>query len=149
MTRLWRITVGAGACIAALIALGYASNWISAGACEQRIARSLAAGQPARDVFVVPGPEYAGAAAILEKAGFRTTPCGPRFDERYCSPAAGVSRAKSVAPYVVSVKWVFVPGPRVGYDGTMRYFGGSSFTVPFFCLFGLVFELPWGRGWVS
>lgn len=140
MMRLsWRITVRAIGCIAALITLGYASNWISAGACEQRAAHSFATDPPVRDVFILADAEYPGSETILRRAGFRTTQCQATRENFDCFPWAGVARAQWVAPYVVSVKWGYVLAPLAGH-------GGHTW---FLCLFGLVFELPAGGGWAT
>ena len=131
--------------IAVLTALiGYTSALASRRSCEAAASARIRRELGGHAVFVLPEDptgaySYSGAASILQRNGFKTTRCVRSGDAFDCFPWAGVSRASVVAPFLVKVEWGFVAAPLSGYGTRTVYL----------VLFGAVFELRDGRGWVT
>jgi len=127
-----------------LVALvGYISALTSRRGCEAAAAARIERELGSRAVFVLPESvdafSYPGSESILQRNGFRTKRCLRSGDAFDCFPWAGVSRASVFAPFLVKVKWACVGGPLSGYGTRTLYL----------VLFGAVFELRDGPGWVT
>jgi hypothetical protein len=113
------------------VVLGYLSAFVSRGATEDRIARSIAAAmrkEVAPAVYVWPSvaPD---SASILERNGVATQLCPDPASPR-CYPQAYLYRSVVKQPFVTAVRWQY-----------SRDYHGVGGTRRFLVFFGWVYEL--------
>ena len=123
------------------VTLGYVSNLASSRRCEIEAANSIAEELGYREVFLLPDAtsaaarDYSQSATILTGAGFVVRRC-KAFGEVRCDPAAYISRAQMVGPFLVNVHWGF-GGPLYGHGTRTTFFTFFGWTS------GILHRLEW------
>jgi hypothetical protein len=123
----------------ALVGVGYASDFLSTGACEQQVARWIAQDVMLGYEFYVLPARAGDSAAIFKKVGARVLTFQPTQGRLVEFPWAEVGRGNFRYPFVVVVDWGYCHGPTSGQGGHRR----------FFCFFGYVINLGDRGAWIT
>ena len=132
--RFWIIL---SSTLAVVCVMGFLSNRLSYGRCERRTAVGVVNTYLGGGAVHLNKREDADSRAIFTSAGITILPSPPPGIRSY--PYAGVSRARSIAPFVVEVEYGWTTGPLCG-EGHVRRF---------LCLFGYIIETRDDMTWVS
>jgi hypothetical protein len=122
-------------CVPALVPAGYLSNLVTRRICERRAAQEVVRGIQvpgmgrSTTVYVL-SESPAESAHLLEAVGLRVQPCRTKGAGFRCFPWGEVARARTVAPYVMSIKWGFVAAPLAGRGGETQYVCFFGFAIP-------------------
>src|SRR5689334_21203693 len=129
MRKILRQIVGNGVltCI-----VGYASGLLSRTACEDLVARDLAA--LVRNGTVYDGTDtHVHSAKIIERSGLQWKQCDGPSSGSSCKPVVHVEPAQIRMPFVVSVKYAFS-------HHEISQMGGVGGRRRFVCVFGFIRE---------
>jgi hypothetical protein len=120
---------------AILLTAGYLSDRLSLGSCERRTAIAIAKDEFGGRPFHAGRYNEAEIRAIFTTAGIQTL----SFVAGQAGlPCAGITHARSVAPFVVDIEYGCTFGPLDGHGGIRRYF----------CLFGIPILIGDQMTWV-